>query len=130
MQVVRKAAPGSRHWLAILVLGLVAGLGTTDVHASGAAARADREQNEKQKLEEVRRKIGELKTSIEGARDQQSQLRDELRATEVSIGEISRTLRRLANEQKAKTEELRGLRARRAEAEAARCSNSRSSPPI
>jgi septal ring factor EnvC (AmiA/AmiB activator) len=116
---VQAAKESRRAPLLLLAIALfLAGVSVMTQLQAGATA-ADREQEKKQKLEEVRRKIGELRTSIEGARDQQSQLRDELRATEVTIGDISRALRRIADEQKAKAETLRGLRARRAEAEAA-----------
>jgi septal ring factor EnvC (AmiA/AmiB activator) len=93
------------------------------VIAPGAAAAdpaADSTADKKQKqLDQIRRRIDELRTSLEGDRDQQSQLREDLRATEISIGKISRTLRELRDQQRLKLKELQAQRARRAEAEAA-----------
>ncbi len=75
--------------------------------------------SEQKRLEEVRRKIDQLRGTLSGARDQQSRLRDELRASEVEIGEITRTLKTIDTGQRAKKAELARLQERRRDADVA-----------
>ena len=100
--------------LALLCPGQLSPLATAE--AAGAAAETGREQ---ERLEQVRRRIGELRDSLTGARDQHSRLRDELRASEVEIGGISRALKELAGKQREKAAELARLQERRKAADAA-----------
>ncbi len=86
------------------------------VHAGGGAGDGG---ESRAKLEEVRKKIGELREALTGARDHQSRLRDELRGSEVAIGEVTRALRDLERQQHTRTEELRNLRQRQAQARTA-----------
>lgn len=104
----------SRLVLLSIVIGILAV--PNDLPAA-SGPQVDREKEKKEKLEQVRRRIGQLRTSLEGAKDQQSELREQLRDTELKIGQASRMLRRLDAEQRRKSEELRSLRIQREKAE-------------
>lgn len=93
-----------------LCLGLFLGASLWPLAGSGDSG------SEQKRLEEVRRKIEQLRGTLSGARDQQSRLRDELRASEVEIGEISRALKALDTEQRTKKTELARLQERRRDA--------------
>ncbi len=85
--------------------------------AAFAAAGAEAESRETSaRLDQVRKKIEELRAAITGARDRQSRLREELRTSELAIGEANRALRDIERQRRAKDEELRALRVREAAA--------------
>jgi murein hydrolase activator len=75
--------------------------------SAGAESRETRA-----KLEEVRKKIEELRSALSGARDSQTRLREQLRSSEIAIGEANRALRDLERRQRVKNDELRTLRQR------------------
>jgi septal ring factor EnvC (AmiA/AmiB activator) len=77
------------------------------------------EQDKAAKLEALRRTIKELRTSLDKARGRQSELREQLRASEVAIGSLTQSLKKLGKELRQKSAELRGLRAQRDDARAA-----------
>ncbi len=81
--------------------------------ASGAAAES---RETSARLEQVRKKIEELRAAISGARDRQGRLRAELRESEVAIGEANRALRDIERQRRTKDEEMRSLRVREAAA--------------
>lgn len=73
-------------------------------------------QSEQERLQDVRRQIDQLRGTLSGTRDQHSRLRDELRASEVEIGTISRALKSLDTDKRTKTAELARLQERRRDA--------------
>jgi len=77
------------------------------------------EQDKAARLEALRRAIKELRTSLDKARGRQSELREQLRASEVAIGSLTQSLKKLGKELRQKSAELRGLRAQREEARVA-----------
>lgn len=87
--------------------------------SSDAGTARNAGQDKAAKLEVLRRTIKELRTSLDKARGMQSELRAQLRTTEVTIGNVSLALKKLDKELRQKNTELRGLRARRDEARAA-----------
>lgn len=99
----------------VLVLILLIGLLPAPVIAAGGSSADGRESQAR--LEEVRREIGDLRRQLERARDRQTRLREELRSSELAIGENSRELRRIEREQREKTTELETLTRRRAGAQ-------------
>lgn len=84
-----------------------------------AAAAAKDTGKDEARLEEVRREIERLSGELTGARDRQSRLREELRASEKQIGAASLTLKQLAGKQRDKSAELARLQERRRAAETA-----------
>jgi septal ring factor EnvC (AmiA/AmiB activator) len=107
-------------YAAALAWLLCAGLPAAAANADGGdpAARAA-EQDKAAKLEALRRTIKELRTSLDKARGRQSELREQLRASEVAIGSLTQSLKKLGKELRQKSAELRGLRAQRDDARAA-----------
>lgn len=98
----------------LLVLG-----GSLIPGAVSAAAAGDGAQDQAANLAELRRRIQELRVSLDSARGEQGRLRGQLRATETEIGRVSLALKRLGERSRQKEDELRGLRAQRDEARAA-----------
>lgn len=94
-----------KRWRRMMLL-LLALLLPTPLLA-GATAADSRETSSR--LDEVRKKIGELRSRLEGARDRQTRLREELRSSEIAIGEANRALREIEQQQRAKNAELRAL---------------------
>lgn len=87
--------------------------------SAGGAASGAEEKEKAAKLEALRRTIKDLRTSLDQARGKQAELRGQLRDSEISIGSLSQSLKKLKKELEQKGAELRGLRARRDEANAA-----------
>ena len=101
---------------ALLLAGLLCG-GVPDVApAAGGEAARTQEQDKGARLEALRRTIKELRTSLDRARGRQSELREQLRTSEVSIGSLTQSLQKLEKELRQKNAELRGLRDRRDQA--------------
>jgi len=99
---------------------LCAGLSAAEAPANtGDPAARAAEQEKAAKLEALRRTIRELRTSLDKARGRQSELREQLRASEVAIGSLTQSLKKLGKELRQKGAELRGLREQRDEARAA-----------
>lgn len=116
--------PRSPRPVAVLCAAALAWLACAGVTAASAPAGGDAatraaEQEKAARLEALRRTIKELRTSLDKARGQESELRDQLRASEVAIGSLTQSLNRLGKELRQKSAELRGLRAQRDEARAA-----------
>ncbi len=84
--------------------------------APNAAGPAAESRETRARLDEVRKKIEELRAALVGARDRQTKLREQLRSSEISIGEANRALRDLERQQRAKNDELRLLRQRQGDA--------------
>ncbi|MDR2878122.1 MAG: peptidoglycan DD-metalloendopeptidase family protein [Chromatiales bacterium] len=82
-----------------------------------ALAASSSGQDEAKRLEETRREIKRLTGELSGVRDQQSRLREELKASEKQIGAVSITLKQLAGKQRMKAGELSSLLERRRAAE-------------
>lgn len=76
-------------------------------------AQSADEARERQRLDEVRREIGQLRDTLSGDRDRHSKLRGELRESETEIGRLSRAVRELDEQRRAGAAELSRLEERR-----------------
>jgi septal ring factor EnvC (AmiA/AmiB activator) len=110
----RWSAPAACAAAALLWLCCVGPAVPADAGGTSAA-----ERDKSAKLEVLRRTIKDLRTSLDKARDQRSELRGQLRDAEVNIGSLSVAIKKLERETQQKNAELRGLRAQRDEVSAA-----------
>ncbi|MCC6208113.1 MAG: peptidoglycan DD-metalloendopeptidase family protein [Gammaproteobacteria bacterium] len=102
---------------ALLLCGMVSA--SAAAPSAGGTVPGAEEKEKATKLEALRRTIKELRTSLDQARGKQAELRGQLRDSEVSIGSLTQSLKKLKKELTQKDAELRGLRARRDEANVA-----------
>lgn len=84
-----------------------------------AVAAKDTDEDKAARLAELRKKIQELRVSLDTARDRKDRLRTQLRSTEVEIGRVSRALKRLETRRRDTVAELKRLRRSRDEARSA-----------